>query len=188
MKTRVSPVQIALKDLPLEGRSFTYTRESGELNEFLGELVGQNPYKVDVQITPMGNAYDMRGTIQTGMNLQCSLCALDLKHPINERIHEMLVLQKPLNKGDQQSKANHAHEWVEDGPDYIMLESDSFHVGEYVREVVALNEPIRPLGKPDCDLQCENVSDEMRKWLQGRDAISIRTNPFQALEKIKLKS
>lgn len=188
MKPRLNPIHITLKDLPPEGRSFTYSRESGELTEILKDLIGQNPYKVEFTITPMGNAFDLRGSIVTNLDLQCSLCAMDLKHKLNEPIHELLVIQKPLHKGDQQTKANHAHEWNESGPNYIMLESDVFHVDEYVHEVIGLAEPIRPLGKPDCDLDCENMSESTRKWLIAGESTDIRTNPFHVLEKIKLKS
>lgn len=188
MKARLNPIQIPLKDLPAEGREFQYNRDSGELNECLNDLIGANSYQVQFKITPMGNAFDLKGSVQTSMDLQCSLCALDLKQPINVKLHELLVLQKPFSKGDQQTKANHAHEWTDSGPDYIVLESDTFHVGDYIHEVVGLAEPIRPLGKPDCDISCENLSENMKKWLDSGGAESIRANPFQVLEKIKLKS
>jgi uncharacterized metal-binding protein YceD (DUF177 family) len=188
MKPRLSPLHITLKDLPPEGRKFSYDRESGELNEALADLIDDNSYKVEFTITPMGNAFDLKGQITTNLDLQCSLCAIDLKHRVSEAIHELLVIQKPLNKGDQQTKTNHAHEWSEQGPNYILLETDVFHVAEYVHEVIGLAEPIRPLGKPDCDLSCENMSESTRKWLIAGESSEIRTNPFHVLEKIKLKS
>jgi uncharacterized metal-binding protein YceD (DUF177 family) len=191
MKTRLNPIDIALKDLPPEGREFTYTNESGELNEALADLIDQNPYEVQFRITPMGNTFDLKGSVRTSMNLECSLCAMDFKFPVQQNLHEMLVVQKPLAKGDQQSKTNHAHEWTEQGPDYILLDSDVFHVDDYIHEVVGLAEPIRPLGKADCDLSCENITEPIRRLMSqgslgGSD--SIRTNPFQVLEKFKLKS
>jgi uncharacterized protein len=188
MKPRLTPLQISLKDLPPEGRTFTYTQETGELVPVLEDLIGRNPFKVEFKITPVGNAYDLKGSISAGMDLQCSLCAMDFKHPVKEQIHEFLVMQKPLNKGDQQTKANHAHEWVEEGPDYILLESEVFRVDSYVHEVIGLAEPIRPLGKPDCDLDCENMSESTKKWLIAGGSSEIRTNPFLVLEKFKLKS
>jgi hypothetical protein len=64
-------------------------------------------------------------------------------------------------------------------------------VGEYLHEMVALAEPMRPLGKPDCDQDCENLAGrERRPWLSyggERDGKSVMPNPFQILEKIKLK-
>lgn len=190
MKPRLSPIEINLKDLPLEGRDFNYTRESGELSEALRDLIGKNDYEVNFRITPMGNTFDLRGAVKTSLDLECALCAMDLKYTVNQKLHELLVMQKPLNKGEQLAKTNHAHEWESKGPDYILLDSDLFRVGDYIHEVIGLAEPIRPLGKPDCDISCENIPETVKKWLSNdqKAAESIKTNPFIVLEKIKLKS
>jgi uncharacterized metal-binding protein YceD (DUF177 family) len=190
MKPRLTPTEINLKELPSEGREFVYTDKSEELNEALTDLIGKNPYEVSFTITPMGNTFDLKGSLKSGLDLQCSLCAIDFKFPVNLKLHELLVVQKPLNKGDQLTKNNHAHEWESQGPDYILLESDLFQVADYIHEAIALAEPIRPLGKPDCDLNCENMPETVKKYIAGEEATnpSIRTNPFQVLEKIKLKS
>src|SRR5687768_15042658 len=117
MKARLNPTQIVLKDLPSDGRDFVYTRESGELNATLADLIADNPYEVRVKLTPMGNAYDLRDELTTDLNLLCSLCASDFKFPVKQQMHELIVPQKPLNKGDQQVRSNHAHELSEGGPD-----------------------------------------------------------------------
>ena len=190
MKPRLTPTEINLKELPLEGRDFHYSDKTEELNSALAEIVGKNPYQVDFKITPMGNTFDLRGTVKTGLDLECSLCALDFKFPVELKLHELLVIQKPLEKGDQLTKNNHAHEWENNGPDYILLDSDVFAVPEYIHEAIALAEPIRPLGKPDCDLNCENMPESAKKYLtpDGAPSQPIRDNPFQVLEKMKLKS
>jgi len=182
----ISPLEITLKELPAEGREFIYSNKTEEMNELLHDLIGKNPYEVVMQITPMGNTFDLRGTIRTGLDLQCSLCAMDMKFPVDLKVHELLVVQKPLAKGDQQTKNNHAHEWENQGPNYILLESEVFQVAEYVHEAIALAEPIRPLGKPNCDLSCENIPETAKKYFEEPEA--VRANPFQVLEKMKLKS
>jgi uncharacterized metal-binding protein YceD (DUF177 family) len=192
MKLQITPIKISLKDLPTEGRDFEYSRESGELDAALKDLVGKNPYTVKMHITPMGNAFDLKGSIQTQMDLQCAHCGGDFKYKVDQKLNEVLVEQVPLAKGDFQTKANHAHEWKEEGPDYIQLESDVFNVADYIHEAVALAEPLQPIGRPDCDPNCENIHNEIkRNWLTfGEEApgASIKANPFQVLEKIKLKS
>ncbi len=193
MRARLTPTEIVLKDLPPEGREFAFTRESGELNSKLEDLIGQNPYDVRFRITPMGNAFDLRGEIKTAMDLQCSQCGGDFKFKVNQPVHELIVPQKPMAKGDQQVRSNHAHELSESGPDYILLESEVFDAGEYIHEAVALTEPIRPLGKPDCDPNCDETKPIVeRPWLSYGDKADkagegIRSNPFQVLEKMKLK-
>jgi uncharacterized metal-binding protein YceD (DUF177 family) len=191
MKPRLNPIEISLKDLPAEGRAFTYTRESGELSGFLEDLIDKNPYEVSFQIMPVGNAFTLQGQLTTGLNLACSLCAIDFKFPVKQKLNELLVVQRPMAKGEHQGKANHAHEWDDSGPDYILLDSGVFNVAEYIHEVIGLAEPMRPLGKPDCDIACENLPENVKKLLDpelAREQDPIKTNPFRVLEKIKLKS
>lgn len=186
----LTPTEINLKELPDEGRDFAYSDKTKELSAALKDLIGANPYEVSFHISPMGNTFDLKGTIKAQMDLQCSLCAMDLKFPVSLNLHELLVVQRPLEKGDHQSKSNHAHEWEKGGPDYILLDSDQFRVADYIHEAIGLAEPIRPLGKPDCDLSCENIPEAVKKYVidEAAKGESIRTNPFQVLEKMKLKS
>lgn len=186
----LTPTEISLKELPDEGREFVFTDKSKELNETLADLIGENSFEVNFRITPMGNTFDLKGHIKTQMDLQCSLCAMDLKFPVNLNLHELLVVQKPLEKGDQLTKNNHAHEWERGGPDYILLDSDMFRVADYIHEAIGLAEPIRPLGKPDCDMSCENIPEALKRYVLTEETKGevIRANPFQVLEKMKLKS
>ena len=192
MKTRLTQTQIVLKDLPSDGREFSYSRASGELNSDIEDLVGKNDYQISFTITPVGNAYTLKGRVKTAMDLQCALCAGDFKFKIDQPLNELLVRQPPMGKGDFQTKANHAHEWTEAGPDYIMLESDAFQVGEYIHEAIALCEPIQPKGAPECDPECGKKGPLVeREWLLYGDKPTVdpvKSNPFQVLEKIKLKS
>jgi hypothetical protein len=57
--------------------------------------------------------------------------------------------------------------------------------------MIALAEPMRPLGKPDCETACENLTEPMRRYLAqnaGEGEKGVKSSPFQVLEKIKLKS
>lgn len=191
--SRLNPLTINLKELPPEGQEFTYSSATGELTTTLKDLVGKNPYQIQVKIVPMGNTFDLRGHISSAMDLSCSLCAVDFKYPVEINLRELIVVSKnksTLGKNDHMAKANHAHEWEAEGPDYILLESPHFNLADYAHEMIALAEPIKPLGRPNCDENCENLSGRVeRPWLSyGEDAEGAKTSPFQVLEKIKLKS
>lgn len=190
MKARLTPTEISLRELPAEGREFNFTRDSGELSEILKDLIGSNPYTVHLRIMPMGNTFDLRGRLDTSLDLQCSLCAFDFKLPVHVKLYELILIEKALSKGDQMSRNNHAHEWESNGPNYIVLESDLFNLGEYIREQIGLAEPIRPTGKPDCDETCGNLKERVeRPWLTyGPDLKEGTIRPFEVLEKLKLKS
>ncbi len=187
MGLRRTPLFINLKELPPEGEEFNYSAQSGELTPVLKNLLGTNDFEVKFKITPMGNTFDLKGNITSAMNMQCSLCTIDFQHPVDLKLHELLVINKPLSKGDQQIRANHAHEWESQGPDYILLDSPTFDVATYVHEMVALTEPIKPLGKPDCDVNCDNLAAFKSSIKALEDDGFTKANPFKVLEKIKLK-
>jgi len=190
MKNRANPTEIVLKDLPLDGRQFTYTRETGELNEALKDLIQDNNFEVRFNILPVGNAYSLKGEVKTGMDLQCSKCATDLSIPIKAKLNELIVVEKPMSKGDQLVRANHAHELQDSGPDYLMLENESFKVADYIHEVIGLAEPIQPVCPPENARECADaLKNIQRDWLSVGDSAgqSIKANPFQILEKMKLK-
>ena len=193
MKTRQDAKLIVLKDLPAEGRDFEFSNESGELNSILKDLIGTNPYQFNFRITPQGNSFDLRGQLESKLDLQCSVCAGDFAFPIKLDLHELIVIERAIGKGDQMTKANHAHEWVEGGPDYMILSNDTFDVGEYAHEAIALAEPMRPLCAPERPSGCAQSSQKVeRTWLSygetDKEAAALRDNPFRVLEKIKLKS
>lgn len=189
----LNPIEIVLRDLPPEGRDFEFTRESGELTGALKDLVGGNDYLLKFHLSPMGNTFDLKGTLTTKMDMQCSMCAEDFKQPVDLKLHEFIVIERAMGKNDQTTKANHAHEWESGGPDYIVLQSDTFNVAEYAHEAIALAEPIRPLCSPSAADGCANGgSRPEREWLSFGDGknpkTEIKANPFQVLEKLKLKS
>ncbi len=190
MKNRANPTEIVLKDLPLDGRDFTYVRETGELNEALKDLIHDNDYQVKFRLTPVGNAYSLKGEMTTQMDLQCSKCASDLKFPVAAKLNELIVVEEPVGKGDQFSRANHAHELQDSGPDYLMLENEGFKVTDYIHEVVALAEPIQPTCPPENAAECATALQNIeRDWLSVGEGAgkTIKANPFQVLEKMKLK-
>jgi uncharacterized metal-binding protein YceD (DUF177 family) len=190
MKNRSNPTEIVLKDLPLEGREFVYTRESGELNEALKDVISGNDFEAKFRLTPVGNAYSLVGSLKTVMDLDCSLCASGVHYPIQLKLNELIVVEKPMAKGDHQGRANHAHELQDGGPDYLILENETFRVPDYIHEAVALAEPIRPVCPPENAVECANaLRDIQRDWLSVGEGEGkpIKANPFQVLEKMKLK-
>lgn len=191
MKKRLNPTEIFLKELPAEGREYEYDHDSAELTPALEELIQHNPYSVRLTVRPTGNVYDVQGSLKTSLDLQCSLCAMDIKFPVERAFHEILLIQKPLHKDDQNVKVNHSSEWDESQPEGIYLEGPVFDVAGFIHELIAIAEPMRPLGKPDCEKGCENLQDSVqRDWLNvgPKDSKSVRNNPFSILGKVKLKS
>lgn len=185
----LNPETLHLSEIPKEGKTFTYSHESGELTGHLKDLIGTKPYKVEITVQPMGNVYTATGRIEAGIDELCSLCAMEFIHPVQESFHEILVIQEPDPRGHQ-AKVNHSSELNTDGPECTELESEEFSVGEFVHQMIALARPIKPLGKSDCNEKCENYQDAVRKgWLTpyNNEGFS-KSSPFAELSKIKLNS
>lgn len=185
---RQNPLIVRLNELPPEGLEVEFNQDSGELTTVLGDLIADNPYRMKLRLTPQGNAVELRGEIQTELNLLCSRCAIDLKHPVNLKIYEFLVVERPYVKGDRQARVNHAHECDDSGPQYTSLQSESFDLGAYIHELVALEEPSRPLRSSDCEIACENLKNRGTDEGAWELKASRRPNPFEVLQKLKLKS
>lgn len=186
----INPTVIRLKDLPQEGRRFVYTNESGELTSFIADLIGKNPYRVELEVRPMGNVYMAEGRIQTGLDEICSLCALEFVYAVNEKFKEILVINDSQSSRDHQARVNHSSELTLDGPECTELESDMFLVGDFIHELIAIAAPMRPLGKPDCDTSCENYKEAVRAgWFGNQDETGTEPkNPFAVLKDLKLRS
>ncbi len=182
-----------LREVYREGRDFFYNQESGELTESLADLVGANPYSVEIHIAPLGNAYEVTGEVKTEMNLLCSRCGIDFKYPVRESFRELLVVSKDLPRQGKEARVNHSSELDPQGPNVTLLTDENFNVGQFAREIIGLAEPVQPLGKPDCDDSCENLQEAYRKgWLkrpgEEEEDNAKSHNPFQALKGVKLDS
>lgn len=196
MKRRILPTKIVLSELPPEGRDFIYNREGGELNKALMDLIGSNPYEIHFRLKPMGNVYLMDGKVGTQLDLLCSRCGVDFKQEIQEKLSEILVVQEqPMARGDSTTRVNHTSDLHENQQEATLLDSPHFDVGEFFHEIIALAEPIQPLGGSNCDVSCENLEKAYEKgWLarpgqaETEDEDFAKNNPFAGLKDLKLDS
>ena len=58
-------MKIRLSEIPDEGRSYLFDRKSAELNADLEDILGTQDYVIDMFVKPIGNAYEMRGSLKT---------------------------------------------------------------------------------------------------------------------------
>lgn len=186
----ITPTEFNLKELPPEGRHFHFDETSEELSTELTDVVGNNPYSVDLEIQHLGNAYQVSGTIKTQMDLACSRCAVDFKFPVDFKVKEILMIEPEMPRSGKSARVNHSSELNPLAPDCTVLHSSIFNLGPFVRELIALAEPIQPLGKPDCDDLCENfLETQKQQQLRGSEIdLNNNTNPFAVLKDLKLNS
>lgn len=173
---------IMLQELPDSGKDYEYTTESGELNEALKEAVGENSFKVNLFVEKLGNAWQATGKVESRQDMQCSRCGKDFKHPVNLNIREIIMVHPEMPRSGKTAKVNHSTEMDPMSPDCLILHRPELEVGEFVRELVVLNEPFQPL----CEKACENPY--LASQAQSQGLSDDARNPFSVLKDFKLNS
>jgi len=174
---------IQLNEIPSEGKNFDFSRKSGELNDVLRDLIGENDYHIHLDISPVGKSYDVRGSINTSYDEVCSFCANKFSLKINEKFHELVVheTQKEI-KGFEDS-------WSGDNETGVTVIEDisKYDVSDLVHEVLALAEPNQPACREDCKGLCpqcgQDLNEEACSCAEGQ---KLKNSPFSILKKLKL--
>ncbi len=180
MQKIIYPTNIMLKELPFEGRDYHYSHESKELSPVLKELIQKNDYKVDLHLRPLGNAFEIAGTIKTKIDLPCSRCGRDTEFPVDDNFREMILVE------DQKPRGGHSghvgSDLVSDGPYCNYISSYHFDIAAFVHEHVAASEPyIVECGRKDC---AETVIKAQLNTM-APEHLDEKTNPFAVLKKLK---
>ncbi|MCB0364768.1 MAG: DUF177 domain-containing protein [Bdellovibrionaceae bacterium] len=187
------PIEISLKEIPEEGRSFRYNANHPQMSQAIKDLVGENSFNIQVFIRPLGNVFELTGSVEAQMDLACYRCAVDFKHSVQERLNELLVIEDERPRGSQSSRVNHSTELDSSAPSMTTLNSEVLHLGDFIHEIIALAEPMQPKAIENCGEDCENLTEAYEKgWLnrpgQAESPESGRTSPFAVLKDLKLNS
>jgi len=179
MKSQIYPTRVNLKELPDDGEDFLFSRSTGELNATLRDLIQDHDYHASIQLRPMGNAYEILGSITATMDLLCARCGRDMSLPINDNFQELIVVMAQKPKG-----GHSGHTGTQDGPFCVYLDSYRFNLAEFIHEHIAASEPYTPLcGRTDCE---EHFSKHQSSETDPQ--ILAPAPPFAALKDLKLKN
>ena len=181
---------INLHEIPNEGKTWTFNRKTGELNESLKDLLRSQEFTATLTITPLSPAsgtFDLNGHIQTDLPEQCSRCGLDFQLQISEKFQNLLMPALATPRDAKFAKPNHFSDMHESGPDVTEYEGHAFNVGEFFHELVALAEPSIPVPPTDAQGKCGvckiSVKDHSFNYNSGE---LEPAHPFAALKGIKL--
>ena len=173
---------IRLHEIPKEGKSFHVDRETGELNEALGDLIGDQSYVTDFQLLPVGQAFDLKGKIQTSIKEVCSFCAREFELPVSESFHELILK-------DEARKLTGLKDFSPDENVSVSVAQGglTYDVGSLVREVVALAEPYQPVCREDCKGLCSVCGTNLNETnCRCAKEENVKSSPFSVLKKLKL--
>ncbi len=189
---KVTPF-IRLADIPEEGKNFTWTRETSELNSVLADLLQDQKYSVQFYIKPINNRdYTLTGTIQTQVPEACSLCGLDFKFPIQIKLNEILIPHQTDDRKGHYARVNHVSdaESNEEGPQAVeYAENDTFNMGEYVHEAIAITIPYKPVPESNTQGDCLTcgINQRTHNFSYDEKMEDEKPNPFAVLKNYKLQ-
>ena len=183
-------MKIRLGEIPDEGRSYLFDRESAELNSDIEDLVGKHPYSVDMFIKPIGNAYEMRGTVKTILSEVCSKCGEDFELAIDRKFTEIIFEEEKTDRKSQAVHGNQSVDFLNDGATMLPVRGNVFDAGDYTHEAIALAEPFYPTcGTNGTCLHADEVAEALAR-LEAEAAAAVeskeKVNPFSALKELEL--
>ncbi|GIL21287.1 MAG: hypothetical protein BroJett041_24010 [Candidatus Jettenia caeni] len=181
---------INLHEIPEEGKTWSLTNKTGELNTVLKDIIGENPYHTEFTIRPLTQGqFELFGTIKAQHPEQCSRCGIDFNFLVNEQFKELLIPKVPSQKhGETYVKTNHYTDLSNEGPSVSEYEGHQFDIGEYLHEMVGLAEEFSPAPPPDDNGDCSVCKIPLKNHAFNYDEpMEKDESPFAALKKIKIQ-
>ncbi len=183
-------MKIKLTDIPQEGKKFTWSKESGELNKVLLDLIDDSKYEVEFYIHPLNHRdFQLSGRVQTELPEQCSHCGDDFQFAISEKFSAIITPKLHQPRGSKYTKTNHVSD-SDDGPVSAEYENLVFDMGELLHEVIAIAIPPNPAPKEDCNGNCSlcgvKVDGNNFGYTEEMPTEEAKPNPFSSLKNLKL--
>lgn len=183
---------IRLHEIPEDGKAFSWSHETAEINAVLADLIGQKAYKAEFFIRPINSRdFEMTGFIKTEIPEQCSRCGIDFEFGVNHSFREILIPTQPLGRTGKYARVNHLSDAEQNGPSVCEYAPDeTFDMGEYLHEQVAINVPFNP-APPETDKgDCRLCGIQVRGRNFGYDEEIPQEkpqSPFSVLKNLKLQ-
>lgn len=179
-------MKIRLKEILQDGRAYDFNQESGELNDDLRDLIGDRKYKVSLFIKPIGNAYEMRGSVLANVAEVCSTCGYDFEQPIERKVNEILFEEQDDHRKSHSVHGNQSVEFESSGPSMTPIKGEIFDASAYVHEAIALEEPFYPVCGPNGQCLHKQEVDEIQRKLAADFALADeKTAGHPAFEVLK---
>lgn len=125
-----------------QGKSFDFDELSDELDGVFDDLIDSAPFKIHVEIKPLGNSYQVQGRAHSHYDDTCSRCGYEISVPIQAKINEIVVIEKerPRNTQVSQSRQN----FDSANPAVTYLNAPSLDLAEFLHEIFAASIEIYP--------------------------------------------
>ncbi len=165
---------IDLKSIDEAGKDYNFDELSDETLGTFKDLIGDTPFKIELNIRPLGNTFQVHGAVNSEYNEVCSKCGYEIDLPLQNRINEILVIEKerPRNTQVSQSRQN----FDTSAPSVTYINDSHFNLTEFLHEMMAAGMELYPQCK-DTEV-CESrrykeplITDEERPGHPGFAAL-----------------
>ncbi len=186
---------IQMHEVPAEGREWNLDQSHKELSTTLRDLLGPQKFTVQLILTPISpGTYQLRGSLQTQVDEQCSRCGDDFNLTLNEKFQHILMPRLELARDAKVAKTNHYSDLHEESnadsdavSDTVEYEGNSFAAGEFLHELIALAIPPIPAPAVDTQGNCTHCKlDVKNRSFSFSDQMEEPPHPFANLKSIKL--
>lgn len=171
-------MKIGIREIPEEGLNIHWTNEDLKFDHV-------KSLQVTGFILPISGGFDVSGTLEAQVPMDCSFCANSLPIPIQEKFHEVLLLgkKKPTSKktedGEEVIEPSDVDEFYIDGPD--------IDLSNMIRDTIETALPIQPKcverGAPQNYPKCAADWD-YESYINQHSGTPL-VNPFEALKNLK---
>jgi uncharacterized metal-binding protein YceD (DUF177 family) len=187
---------IHLHEIPKEGKNWIYDESHREAKAALQDLLFENKFKVEVAIEPLGSTgtYNIRGEIKAQWPEDCSRCGDGFEYSASERFAHLLMPSMPSGRVDKTAKPNHVSDslTLAEGDaltEVFEYEGNSFDVGSFLHELVALAKPLIPAPELDSSGNCVACKICVKnKEFSYDESVEVKKSPFAGLGALKLNS
>ena len=187
---KITPI-IRLSEIPEEGKSYLWNRETSELNKALEDLVKDQKYEVSFYSQPVNHLdFMMRGKLSDLLPIECSLSGLDFKMPAQITINEILIPEQTSERKGHYAKVNHLSDADSNTSTQALeyAENQNFDMGAYVHEAIAITIPFNPMPDTDDKGDCRTCGLNQKTHNFGYDEAMVdeKPNPFAVLKNLKV--
>jgi uncharacterized protein len=180
-------VKLAISEIPDSGLDFNLSNISGELNDELTDILGENPkYDVTLSVDRQQDMVNISGRFDAHVHSPCSRCAEE----VDLKVHKNFVATYLLNETGIKGGALPEEFNEEDASfDVDFLKGPELDLGEVVHEQMGLEIPLQPLCSDQCKGLCFQCGENLNIGSCQCKTIEIKEkpSPFEVLRNIKLK-
>lgn len=171
---------IDLHSIDESGQDFHFDEKSEELEGAFTDLIGENPFAIDVEFRPLGNTYQVKGRLKSQYSESCSKCGYDIDVPLDHKINEIVVIEKVRPRNTQVSQSQQNFDSMDPAVTYV--NDSSFDLKEFLHEMMASGLNFYP--------KCTDIQlCESRQYQQTDEVEEVKAGHpgFAALKDFKTK-